>query len=203
MIMNHISGYIEKLNTVLTKMPFKDVEKIINIILNAYEYEKNIFVMGNGGSGATASHFACDINKGVCSDLEKRFKMMCLNDNMPTMLAYSNDFCYEDVFIEQLKNFVKKEDIVIGISASGNSKNVFKAVKYAKGIGARTIGLVGFDGGLLSTVVDVPVIINSDDIQKIEDCHLIITHMIMQILYKELHQNESRGLNNTLNLKAQ
>lgn len=202
MIMDHISGYIEELSNVLKKRPFRDVEEIINIILKAYKHEKNIFVMGNGGSGATASHFACDINKGVCSDLEKRFKMICLNDNMPTMLAYSNDFCYEDVFVEQLKNFVKTEDVVIGISGSGNSKNVFKAVKYAKDIGAKTIGLIGFDGGVLSAIVDIPVIINSNDMQKIEDCHLIITHMIMQILYNKLHQNESIGLDDSLNLKV-
>ena len=125
-------SYIERLKRVLDGFPHDRFERFIEAMMDAYDQEKRIFVMGNGGSASTASHLACDINKGVCSGLEKRFKVICLNDNIPTMLAYANDLSYEDVFLEQLKNFFMPGDLVIGISGSGNSKNVLRAIEYAK-----------------------------------------------------------------------
>ena len=119
--------------------------------------------MGNGGSGSTASHFACDINKGSCFELNKKFKVICLNDNMPTILAYANDLSYDKIFVEQLKNFLQEGDVVIGISGSGNSETVLQAVSYAKEHGARTVGLSGFDGGTLARIADVPLIAAIND----------------------------------------
>lgn len=179
--------YLAELKKVLETISLERFEEMVNIILEAYEGEHTIFIMGNGGSGATASHFACDINKGTCLDLKKRFKVICLNDNVPTMLAYANDISFEDMFVEQLKNFLKSNDLVIGISASGNSKNVLKAIKYANKKGARTIGLTGFDGGKLANLAKLSLVIKINDMQKVEDTHLIINHMIMQIVYKKLH----------------
>jgi D-sedoheptulose 7-phosphate isomerase len=187
MIRGFALNYISELKRTLETIPLDGFEKIVNLIMGAYQDGRLIFVMGNGGSGATASHFASDINKGVCFDLEKRFKVICLNDNVPTMLAYANDVSYEDIFIEQLKNFMESDDVVIGISASGNSKNVLKAVEYARSKSVRTIGLAGFDGGRLAGIVDVPLVVKSEDMQKVEDTHLILMHMVMQIVHQRLH----------------
>ena len=188
MIKEFVLNYLSELQEVLESVSLDRFEEMVTAILDAYEGGRLIFVMGNGGSGATASHFACDMNKGACFDLEKRFKVICLNDNVPTMLAYSNDVSYKDVFVEQLKNFMEPDDVVIGISGSGNSENVLRAVEYARNKWAKTIGLAGFDGGKLAGMVDVPVVVKAGDMQKIEDTHLILTHMIMQIVYKRLHE---------------
>ena len=186
MIKEFALKYLAELKRVVDSISLERYEEIVNIILDAYERECSIFVMGNGGSGSTASHFTCDINKGVSFGLEKRFKVICLNDNIPIMLAYANDNSYEDIFVEQLKNFLKPDDVVIGISGSGNSKNVLKAVEHANKEGARTIGLTGFEGGKLADLAKVSLVTRIDDIQKVEDIHLIIIHMIMQIVYKKL-----------------
>ena len=182
-------NYLNGLKKVMDDLPLTIFEQIVNLLVAAYGEDRNIFVMGNGGSGTTASHFACDINKGVCFGLEKRFKVICLNDNIPIILAYSNDNSYEEIFLEQLKNFLKKGDIVIGISSSGNSPNVLKAIEYAKGKGAKTVGLSGLDGGKLAELADLSLVIRINDIQKTEDIHFIITHMIMQILYRKLRES--------------
>jgi D-sedoheptulose 7-phosphate isomerase len=155
-------------------------------MMYAYNDEKQIFIMGNGGSGSTASHFTCDINKGCCLDMSKKFKVICLNDNIPTMLAYANDLSYEKVFVEQLKNYLQPGDLVIGISGSGNSENVLQAVSYARDMKAKTIGFSGFDGGRLAETVDIPLVASINDMQKVEDVHMIVVHMLMQYLYKAL-----------------
>jgi len=179
-------SYLEQLKVLLDIFPHDKFEEIGNILMKAYDEGKQVFIMGNGGSGSTASHFACDINKGCCFNLEKKFKVICLNDNIPTMLAYANDLSYDKIFVEQLKNFLQPGDVVICISASGNSENVLQAVSYAKKKEALTIGLTGFDGGKLARIVDVPLVAAINDMQKVEDLHMIVVHMLMQYLCKEL-----------------
>lgn len=178
--------YLSELKEVLDDFNLEQFEKIVNLILNAYENEKQIFTMGNGGSASTASHFACDLNKGCCTNLEKKIKMICLNDNTPTLLAFANDVSYDVVFVEQLKNFFNPGDLVIGISGSGNSENVIKAIHHAKQNNGKTIGFSGFSGGKLAQMVDVPFVVKVDDIQKVEDIHMILVHMIMQAIYSAL-----------------
>jgi D-sedoheptulose 7-phosphate isomerase len=175
-------AYLEEEKKIFDDVPLANLEEAIKLLQVAYQDENQIFVMGNGGSGSTASHFACDINKGTCCHLNKRFRVVCLNDNVPTMLAYANDMSYDEVFVEQLKNFVRSGDVVIGISGSGNSRNVIKALEYANASGARSVAFTGFDGGQLAKVASVSVVIPSNDMQKVEDVHLILTHIIMQIL---------------------
>jgi len=187
-IENFAKHYLVELKEVLDHFDFERFEKIIQLMLDAYDNGNNIFVMGNGGSGSTASHFACDINKGCCLDLEKKFKVMCLNDNLPTLLALANDVSYDSVFVEQMKNFFNSGDVVIGISGSGNSENVLQAITYAKNMGGRTVGLSGFSGGKLSQIVDIAFVAEIDDMQKVEDVHMIVIHMIMQAVYKTLHE---------------
>jgi len=144
--------------------------------------------MGNGGSGATASHFACDMNKGACAGLPKRMKVICLNDNIPTLLAYANDTSYDDVFVEQLRNFLSCDDVVIGISCSGNSRNVIKAIRHANTLGATSIVLTGFDGGELARIANIPVVIAINDMQQVEDVHVILAHIRMRVLYEKLRE---------------
>lgn len=181
--------YLNQLKELLDIFPHDRFNEITEILLSAYDGDKQIFIMGNGGSGSTASHFACDINKGSCFDLKKKFKVICLNDNMPTILAYANDLSYEKIFLEQLKNFLQEGDVVIGISGSGNSENVLQAVSYAKENGARTVGLSGFDGGKLARISDVPLVAAIHDMQKVEDIHIIVVHMLMQQFCNELQTN--------------
>jgi D-sedoheptulose 7-phosphate isomerase len=194
--MNNFSQrYIESLKITLEQFPHRRFEQLIEILLKAYHEERQIFVMGNGGSAATASHWVCDLNKG-CSRIykNKRFKMFCLNDNLSTMLAYANDLSYDDIFIEQLKNYYVKGDVVIGISGSGNSVNVINAINYTNANGGITVGLCGFLGGRLHRLVHLPILVKVDDMQQIEDIHLIIAHMTMQRLCHDLktlaHQEE-------------
>ena len=184
---NFAHQYLNDLRAVLEGFDADVFARIVNQILKAYDQENHIFVMGNGGSGATASHLACDINKGCCFDLDKKFKMICQNDNIPTLLALANDVSYDVVFVEPLKNFFKPGDLVMGISGSGNSENVLQAIRYANANGGHTIGLSGYAGGQLAQLVDTAFVVPSDDMQKIEDVHTIVTHMLMQVLHGSLH----------------
>jgi D-sedoheptulose 7-phosphate isomerase len=166
----------------MEKISFDDFNRVVELIYGTYVKRRTIFTMGNGGSASTASHFACDINKGVSNGNKNRFRVFCLSDNVPTMLAYANDQSYEDIFVEQLKNMLAVRDVVLGISASGNSKNVIKGIKYANKNKAVSVVFTGYKGGKLAKIADIPIIIPVDDMQKIEDGHLILTHMIMQAL---------------------
>jgi D-sedoheptulose 7-phosphate isomerase len=179
--------YIGRLKKVLDAFDGGTFAAMTDAVLEAYSRDAHIFIMGNGGSGSTASHLACDINKGCCIDLEKKFKMICLNDNMPTMLALANDLSYEAVFEEQLKNFFNPGDLVIGISGSGNSENVLRAVGYAAANGGKTVGWSGFGGGRLASMVDLAFVVQSHDMQQVEDTHMVTAHMLMQAVHGALH----------------
>jgi D-sedoheptulose 7-phosphate isomerase len=183
--------YLERLKSVIDGLDLTVFERIAAEFLAAYDRQAHIFVMGNGGSGATASHLACDINKGCCIDLDRKFKLICLNDNMPTMLALANDISYESVFVEQLKNFFVPGDLVIGISGSGNSKNVLRAIEYAGKHGGRTMAWCGFGGGRLARMVEVALIVPSNDMQQVEDAHVILAHMLMQTVFTALHDDNA------------
>ncbi len=186
MLAQLVQDYFAGLKKCLDEIPINKVMHIAEIIYETYEKDKQIFTMGNGGSASTASHFACDINKGISYGLKKRFKVICLNDNIPTILAYANDTSYEDIFVEQIKNFFSRGDLVIGISGSGNSKNVLKTIRFANENGGKTIGLTGFDGGELANIAHLSLIVPVNDMQQVEDFHLIITHTLLKILYKRL-----------------
>ncbi|MHB9054710.1 MAG: SIS domain-containing protein [Paludibacteraceae bacterium] len=177
-----ISRYFERLKRTIDNISKEDVNQLINILVKAKEEGKTIFTMGNGGSAATASHFCCDFNKGISFGQEDMFKFICLNDNIPTMMAYANDLSWEEIFIGPLRNFLQKGDLVIGISGSGNSKNVVKALEYANSAGAFTIGLTGFSGGKVKQICQHNIHIPIDNMQITEDLHLVLDHCIMSIL---------------------
>ncbi len=139
---------------------------------------RHIFVCGNGGSASTASHFACDMVKGASYGRAARFRIMALTDQLPTLTAYANDVGYDCVFLEQLKNFAESGDLFLGISGSGNSPNVIRAMEYARSIGCRTIALTGRDGGQLGPLAELDIRVPAPHMGRIEDAHMIICHMI-------------------------
>ena len=187
MIAEQLKAYAEGLKKSLDSVPVDKFEELVGLMEASVQESRQVFVMGNGGSGSTASHMVCDLNKGVSFGLEKRLRVICLNDNVATILAYANDVSYDEVFVEQLKNFVRPGDLVIGISGSGNSLNVLKAIRYANEAGAHTVGLTGFDGGKLAKEVKTSLWANVHDMQKAEDVHMILFHVLMQVLYERLH----------------
>jgi D-sedoheptulose 7-phosphate isomerase len=177
-----IEEYFSKLKNTIDKVSFDDLNTLMNVLGQSKEEGNTIFIMGNGGSSATASHFVCDFNKGISLNKDKKFKFICLNDNIPSIMAYANDMSFEDIFIEQLKNYFQKGDVVIGISGSGNSMNVVKAIEYAKKNGGKTVGLTGYNGGKLMKLAEYNVNIPIDDMQITEDLHMVIDHCMMKIL---------------------
>jgi D-sedoheptulose 7-phosphate isomerase len=187
---NQIENYIVKLTKTLKDLNVKDIEQCSSVLLDAYENKKNIFICGNGGSASTASHFACDINKGVSYGLDKRFKIIPLTDNLATISAYSNDVNYDFIFLEQIKNFYNPGDVLIGISGSGNSMNVLKAIEFVNENEGVTIGWTGFKGGKLKEVSQFSINANIDDMQISEDIHMTLVHLMMKVLRKKLTGSE-------------
>lgn len=178
-----ISAYIERLSGALNRLDKGEINAFINALEAARLEGRQIFIMGNGGSASTASHFVCDFNKGASYQMSgPRYKFICLNDSVSTLTAYSNDVSYEDAFVELLKNYFNKGDVVIGISGSGNSKNVLKAIEYANANGGATIGLTGFNGGKLRQIASISVNANIDDMQISEDLHMILDHLAMKVI---------------------
>lgn len=177
-----ISTYFEKLKTTIDSMSVDDIDALLNVLDDAKNLGRQVFIMGNGGSAATASHAVCDFNKGASYGKDKRFKLICLNDNLPTLMAYANDVSYDDVFVEPLKNYFNAGDIVIGISGSGNSKNVVKAIEWANDNGGVTVGISGYTGGKLKQICKYNVHAPIMDMQITEDIHMVLVHCMMRLL---------------------
>ena len=179
-----IKSYIEEEIKLLGTMDIESVNKILNLLVEAYERESTIYVCGNGGSASTASHMANDFNKGISEHTDKKFHLCCLNDNIATVLAVANDIGYDEIFSFQLEGNVKEGDIVIGISGSGNSQNVINALECGKKNKATTIGWVGFDGGKVNKMADVIFHVEENNMQLVEDLHIILNHLLMYVIMK-------------------
>ena len=177
-----IDDYADRLKKAIDNLDRNMINDAMNVLLKAYENENTIYIFGNGGSASTASHYVCDFNKGVSISLAKKFRFVCLNDNVATVMAIANDCGYENIFLMQLEGKLKKGDIIIAISGSGNSKNIIKAVEYAKEQGNEIISLTGYDGGKLLKLSDHPIHVNINDMQIAEDLHMVIDHMMMWVL---------------------
>lgn len=188
MLITDPSSYFDDVAQAIGNMPFTVIDQIVEALMEAYESNRRIYLFGNGGSAALASHFACDLGKGAANGSGKRFQALALTDNIPMMTAWANDANYEDIFAEQLVNFVNRGDIVLAISGSGRSPNVLKALKVARDADALTIGLTGFRGGLMKDLCDVCLIIPSDNMQIIEDLHLSVTHAVFTALRAKICQ---------------
>src|SRR5437899_2810070 len=188
--------YVQDLKSVLDKLPFDKLDGIVVAIESAHEAGKQIFIIGNGGSAATASHMMNDLNKGTLGHKGdgtwKRFRVIALTDNVSLMTAWANDTDYNHIFSEPLKNLAQRGDVLVAISASGNSPNIIAAVEAAKQIGVKVIGLIGFGGGKLSKMADVSFVVPSDGYGPVEDVHMILDHIITGYLYEKLKETQSR-----------
>jgi D-sedoheptulose 7-phosphate isomerase len=173
----------------------KVIDKAIEIFYEAWKNDNQIFVIGNGGSASTATHFACDLNKWVSDDAERKFRAFALVDNIPLVSALTNDNGWGDVYSEQLRNFFRKGDILVAISVHGGSgsdkagpwsQNLLKGVKYARDHGGKIVGLSGFDGGVLKTASDACIVVPAESTPHVEGMHLVLTHLMCEQLRERI-----------------
>lgn len=177
-----IRQYFSTVQELLGHIPFQAVDQVVDALMDANRAGQTVYICGNGGSAATATHFGCDLAKRPIVAGQPRFRVIALTDNNALMTALSNDISYDAVFAEQLLPLVRPQDVLIGISGSGNSKNVLNAVEVAKEAGAVTIGFCGYDGGKLKGMVDIPVHVPSHTMAMVEDVHLMLEHAICERL---------------------
>lgn len=182
----NIRDYINLEIEVLRKLDQDEINKAMVLLEKTRAYGNNVYVFGNGGSAATASHMENDFNKGVSEKLEKKYRFLCLNANMATIMAIANDNGYDRVFEQQLENKLNKDDVIVAISGSGNSENVIRAVEYAKKQGCKIIGMTGYSGGKLMQLSDISLHVPINNMQITEDIHIIFNHLMMYILCGEL-----------------
>jgi len=174
--------YIKLLVKELNSISTKKISEISIALRNAQQNKKSVFVFGNGGSAATASHMVCDFGKNTRQPEQPRLKVISLVDSLAGLTAYANDEGYENVFSEPLLSLAEAGDVAIAISGSGNSPSVLKGIQTARQMGLKTIGLTGFEGGKLKKMVDICLVVASDSIERIEDMHLIINHILTGLL---------------------
>jgi len=190
------SRYLDELKTLLDKLPLAQVRRAAEVLFRAYETDRTLFVFGNGGSAALASHMASDLGKATHvpgpASLQgvKRLKVLALTDNVPLLTAWANDSSYENAFAGQMENFIQAGDVALAISGSGNSPNVLRALELARRAGATTIGLAGCGGGRMKALLDCPIVVPSHNMQQVEDAHLVLAHMIFLDLKARI---EARG----------
>lgn len=179
--------YMEAERRAYDDLPLADVNTVMNVLERARLAGRRIFICGNGGSAATASHFVCDFDKGVSHGLaqEQKFDFVCLSDNVPTMMAVANDVSYDEVFRLPLMNKMRTGDVVIGISGSGNSENVVRALEYANEHGGISIAITGYDGGRMKALAQYNIHVPVDNMQIAEDLHMVLDHMMMWTLVEE------------------
>ena len=190
-----IKEYYDREIKIIESLDLEEINRAMNAIYEAYQNGGTIYVCGNGGSASTASHMQNDFNKGISEYVDKKFNFYCLNDNISTMLAVANDIGYEEIFRFQLLNKIQKNDLFIGISGSGNSKNVLNAAEYAHEQGIKVMGITGYAGGKLKEMADYNMHVNEDDMQIAEDIHMTFDHMMMKIFYNFLVNGKNSGAN--------
>lgn len=181
-----IKDYIRLEIEILEKMDIEAINDALDILHDTLQKEGIVYIFGNGGSSATASHFQNDFNKGISEHMVKKFRFQCLNDNWATVMAIANDISFDEVFRFQLTGRMKPDDIVIAISGSGNSRNVLNAVEYAKEQGCKVIGLTGYDGGKLKELSDISLHVPVNSMQITEDLHMMLDHLMMSVFNKTL-----------------
>lgn len=192
---NAIKEYYEREIECIKRFNLDEINEAMNVILDTYNNGGTIYVCGNGGSASTASHMQNDFNKGISEYVDKKFNFYCLNDNVSTMMAVANDIGYEEVFRFPLLNKITDKDLFVGISGSGNSKNVLNAAEYAKKCGAKVVGITGYSGGKLKEMADYKMHVDENDMQIAEDLHMTFDHMMMKIFYNYLTKGEITGNN--------
>ncbi len=187
----------------MDRLPLKEAERAAEILFRAYQADHTVFLFGNGGSAALASHMAADLGK--CTHFPgpewmasvKRLKALAVSDNTPMITAWANDTAYENVFAGQMENFIQAGDVAFGISGSGNSPSVLCALELARRKGATTVGLVGCGGGKMQDLLDCVVLVPSDNMQRVEDVHLILAHMIFLDLKQRIESHAREHVEQT------
>ena len=183
--------YLSEVSKIVADLDRGAIDRAISILYEAWKGDNQVFVIGNGGSASSATHFACDLNKWVSDEAERKFRAFALVDNIPLMSALTNDNGWGEVYTEQLRNFFRKGDVLVAISVHGGSgsdkagpwsQNLLKAVKYVKDNGGRVVGLSGFDGGVLKTVADACVVVPAESTPHVEGMHLVLTHLMSEQL---------------------
>ncbi len=199
--MSRTNDYLEEVSGIAGKLDRSPIDGAIAILYEAWKNDRQVFVIGNGGSASTSTHFACDLNKWVSDTAARKFRAFSLVDNIPLMSALTNDNGWSDVYYEQLRNFFRKGDVLVAISVhggSGNDKagpwsqNLLKAVKYAKENGGKVVGLSGFDGGVLKTASDACIVVPADSTPHVEGMHLVLTHLMCEQLREKISAKGKR-----------
>jgi D-sedoheptulose 7-phosphate isomerase len=190
-----VDTYLERVRAEVARLDRGEIEALADAIYACYERDKFVFIIGNGGSGANASHLCEDLGKSTVKDFEaqKRLKVLSLTDNTPYILAWANDTSYDRIFVEQLKNFAGPGDLLIAISGSGNSPNVLKAVEWANAKGMTTFGITGFSGGKLKDMAQRSLHCRLDDMGMVESLHLIAFHYVLDDVYGRINEGKRKA----------
>ena len=176
--MTSIGAYLAEMQQVLAGMDENAIEQTVSHIYRVWKQRRQVFLIGNGGSAATASHMANDLSKATIVAGKARLRAVALTDNISLITAWANDTSYDNVFKEQLENLLEKGDLVLGISASGESANILLAIDFARQQGAATVGWTGRSGGRMRGIVDLAVCVPSSDVGMIEGCHMVLDHLV-------------------------
>jgi D-sedoheptulose 7-phosphate isomerase len=184
---NFVKDYLVELEAVVKAVSQEDIRSVITLLYQAWKDGKQIFIAGNGGSASTATHFACDLAKFTAIEGKKRFKVICLNDNIPLVSALTNDLGWDSVYYEQLRNLMNNGDVLVVISVHGGSgadkagiwsQNLLKAAKFVQDNGGKVVGLAGFDGGALKQVADACIVAHVNSTPQVEGFHVVLTHLL-------------------------
>ena len=187
-VSDSLTAYFGELKALLDEIPLERIEAIGATLYSAYRHDKQVFLVGNGGSASTASHMACDLAKNTLSGNRPRFRVMSLTDNVALMSALANDVGYEHVFKEQLVNLIRTGDVLIVLSGSGNSPNVLEAMRYARKRSATVIAFLGFEGGSAAALADHVIVAPTDNYGLIEDVHMILAHALTSYFRSRLEE---------------
>ncbi len=191
--MEKIAFYLKDVSSLIAELPVAQLQGLVNRLLAAYDEDRQVFLLGNGGSASTCSHMVNDFQKCIYLAGQKTFRCMSLTDNVALITAWANDTSYERVFAEQLRPWVRPGDLVICVSGSGNSPNVLRAAELAREAGAYTVGLTGYAGGKLAPLVDESLIVPCDNMQRIEDVHMVILHLLFWRMLQEVEERAQAG----------
>jgi D-sedoheptulose 7-phosphate isomerase len=187
--MENVDRYLTNLHAAVDALPRDRLAELGEMLYRTYRNGQQVFTLGNGGSASTASHMAADLAKNTIGANMRRFRVLSLNDNQSLLTALANDLGYQNVFSEQLKNLIRPGDLLIALSASGNSPNVIKAIRYAQGQCAEVVGILGFQGGEAANLADMSIIVPSDHYGIVEDVHLIINHILVDHFRRRLAED--------------
>lgn len=189
--MSRTDKYLAESEDILKKLDRNAIDEAVRLLYDAWKTDNQVFVIGNGGSASSSTHFACDLNKWVSDNATRKFRAFSLVDNVPLVSALTNDNGWSDVYYEQLRNFFRKGDLLVAISVHGGSgsdkagpwsQNLLKAVKFAKDNGGKIVGLAGFDGGVLKTTADACIVVPANSTPHVEGIHLVLTHLMCEQL---------------------